>query len=57
MKKAMKEVFMTDDGMEFLSRNEAVQYEQRVRELSEIEALVFRIPQMRDVRDSLGTTT
>ncbi len=54
MKKAITDVFVTDDGMEFLGRNEAVQHEQRVRAFSEIEALVFEIPEMRHVRDSLG---
>jgi len=54
VKKVQKDVFVTNNGSEFINENEAARHERRDPALNEIEEFLFGLPAMRGVRACFG---
>lgn len=54
MKTIQKNIFVTDDGNEFIGMKEAVRHERQVRALARVEKLLFRMPDMKSARSYWG---
>lgn len=55
MKTVWKECFVTEDGEEFMHKNEAARHERRVQALGKVKALLLKAPAVKiGAQDGIG---
>ncbi len=54
MKKITRDVFVSDDGEEFMDEIEAIRHERCQQALLELQTLLFEVPERRDLEKDWG---